>query len=61
MVASKFLNDEGEEDEVINSEWANSAKIDLSNLNQIERQFLQAIVSHQLFTLPISLLLFCLV
>nr|CAG4639180.1 EOG090X069C [Daphnia magna]SVE82495.1 EOG090X069C [Daphnia magna] len=43
MVASKFLNDEGEEDEVINSEWANSAKIDLSNLNQIERQFLQAI------------------
>nr|SVE70423.1 EOG090X069C [Daphnia similis]SVE71047.1 EOG090X069C [Daphnia similis]SVE71678.1 EOG090X069C [Daphnia similis]SVE72310.1 EOG090X069C [Daphnia similis] len=43
MVASKFLNDEGEEDEVINSEWANSAKIDLSNLNQIERQFLEAI------------------
>nr|SVE77005.1 EOG090X069C [Daphnia lumholtzi]SVE77603.1 EOG090X069C [Daphnia lumholtzi]SVE78231.1 EOG090X069C [Daphnia lumholtzi]SVE78860.1 EOG090X069C [Daphnia lumholtzi] len=43
MVASKFLNDEGEEDEVINSEWANSAHIDLSNLNQIERQFLQAI------------------
>nr|SVE86123.1 EOG090X069C [Daphnia similis] len=43
MVASKFLNDEGEEDEVINSEWANSAKIDLGNLNQIERQFLQAI------------------
>jgi hypothetical protein len=45
MVASKFLNDEGEEDEVINSEWANSAKIDLTDLNQIERQFLQAIVS----------------
>nr|SVE75124.1 EOG090X069C [Daphnia dolichocephala] len=43
MVASKFLNDEGEEDEVINSEWANSAKIDLTDLNQIERQFLQAI------------------
>nr|SVE75754.1 EOG090X069C [Daphnia hispanica] len=43
MVASKFLNDDGEEDEVINSEWASSAKIDVSNLNQIERQFLQAI------------------
>nr|SVE73556.1 EOG090X069C [Daphnia atkinsoni] len=46
MVASKFLNDDGEEDEVINSEWASSAKIDLSNLNQIERQFLQAIEWH---------------
>lgn len=45
MVASKFLNDDGEDDEVINSEWANSAKIELSDLNQIERQFLQAIVS----------------
>nr|SVE84255.1 EOG090X069C [Daphnia pulex] len=43
MVASKFLNDDGEDDEVINSEWANSAKIELSDLNQIERQFLQAI------------------
>nr|SVE74182.1 EOG090X069C [Daphnia barbata] len=43
MVASKFLNDEGEEDEVVNSEWANSAKIDLIDLNQIERQFLKAI------------------
>lgn len=45
MVASKFLNDEGEEDEVINSDWANSAKIDLKELNDLERQFLQAIVS----------------
>lgn len=45
MVASKFLNDEGEIDEVINSDWANSAKMELSELNQLERQFLQAIVS----------------
>lgn len=44
MVASKFLNDEGEEDEVINSDWANSAKMDLADLNKLERQFLQAIV-----------------
>nr|CAG4650974.1 EOG090X069C [Simocephalus serrulatus]SVE94237.1 EOG090X069C [Simocephalus serrulatus] len=43
MVASKFLNDEGEIDEVINSDWANSAKMELSELNQLERQFLQAI------------------
>nr|CAG4651225.1 EOG090X0AZ6 [Simocephalus serrulatus] len=30
-------------DEVINSDWANSAKMELSELNQLERQFLQAI------------------
>ena len=50
MMASKFLNDEGEEDEVINSDWANSAKLDLAELNQLEKQFLQAIVS-QFFVL----------
>lgn len=43
MVASKFLNDDGEEDEVINAEWATSAKLDLSKLNELEREFLQAI------------------
>lgn len=46
MVASKFLHDEGEEDEVINSDWANSAKLELPELNQLEKQFLHAIVSH---------------
>lgn len=49
MVASKFLNDDGEEDEVINAEWATSAKLDLSKLNELEREFLQAIVSFNLF------------
>ena len=44
MIASKFLNDDGEEDEVINAEWATSAKLDLSKLNELEREFLQAIV-----------------
>nr|CAG4646259.1 EOG090X069C [Macrothrix elegans] len=43
LVATKFLSDDGEEDEVINSEWANSAKLDLKELNELERQFLQAI------------------
>nr|CAG4637009.1 EOG090X069C [Ceriodaphnia reticulata]SVE72936.1 EOG090X069C [Ceriodaphnia reticulata] len=43
MVASKFLHDEGEEDEVINSDWANSAKLELPELNQLEKQFLHAI------------------
>jgi len=42
MIASKFLNDEGEDDEVFNPDWANSANIDLAELNQLERDFLQA-------------------
>ena len=29
MVASKFLHDDGEEDEVFNDEWAKSGNIDL--------------------------------
>ncbi len=49
MVASKFLNDDGEEDEVINAEWATSAKLDLSKLNELEREFLQAIVQSNSF------------
>lgn len=44
MVASKFLNDEGEDDEVFNPDWANSANIELNELNQLERDFLQAMV-----------------
>lgn len=49
MVASKFLNDDGEEDEVVNAEWATSAKLDLSKLNELEREFLQAIVHSNSF------------
>lgn len=44
MIASKFLNDEGEEDEVFNNEWASCAKIPLTDLNKLEREFLTAIV-----------------
>ncbi|XP_013777965.1 protein CNPPD1-like [Limulus polyphemus] len=43
MVASKFLYDNGEEDEVFNDEWAASANMDLKDLNRIEREFLTAI------------------
>jgi hypothetical protein len=45
MVASKFLNDDGESDEVFNDEWAASAGLTLKDINQLERDFLQAIVS----------------
>ena len=43
MVATKFLQDDGEEDGVINEEWATSAGISTSRLNDLERDFLNAI------------------
>ncbi|KAG7154029.1 CNPPD1-like, partial [Homarus americanus] len=43
VVASKYLYDDGEEDEVFNDEWATSAAISLSDLNQAEKEFLVAI------------------
>lgn len=45
MVASKFLNDEGEEDEVFNTEWAQSGDLTVLQINQLEKDFLKAIVS----------------
>ncbi|GFG37092.1 hypothetical protein Cfor_05761 [Coptotermes formosanus] len=54
MVASKFLHDDGEVDEVFNDEWASSAGINVKDINNFERDFLQAIdwevfVSEQAF------------
>lgn len=43
MVASKFLHDDGEEDEVFNNEWAASAGLDVKVINQLEWEFLTAI------------------
>ncbi|XP_017880844.1 protein CNPPD1 [Ceratina calcarata] len=43
MVASKFLNDEGEVDEVLNTEWAQSGDLTISEINQLEKDFLKAI------------------
>jgi len=45
MVASKFLHDDGEVDEVFNDEWATSAGLNVKDINSFERDFLQAIVS----------------
>lgn len=45
MVASKFLNDDGEEDEVFNSEWAKSGDLSTAQMNRLEKDFLKAIVS----------------
>lgn len=45
MMASKFLYDEGVDDEVFNDEWAASADMETEDINELERQFLSAIVS----------------
>lgn len=45
MVASKFLNDDGEEDEVFNTEWAESGHLSIAKMNRLEKDFLKAIVS----------------
>ena len=43
MVASKFLNDDGEDDEVFNDEWAESSGMEKKDLNKLEIEFLSAI------------------
>jgi len=45
MMASKFLHDEGEEDSVVNEDWATSAHMDVEELNRLERNFLAALVT----------------
>ncbi|XP_048390700.2 protein CNPPD1 [Stegostoma tigrinum] len=43
MVASKYLYDEGEEEEVFNDEWGAAGKLDVQMVNTLEMNFLQAI------------------
>ncbi|KAI5634493.1 protein CNPPD1 isoform X1 [Phthorimaea operculella] len=43
MVGNKFLQDDGEDEEVFCSEWASSAGLDLPQLKRLELQFLSAI------------------
>jgi hypothetical protein len=44
MMASKFLYDDGE-DGVLNDEWAASVNMDVKELNELERNFLAALVN----------------
>lgn len=44
-MASKYLHDEGEDDAVSNDEWAACAGIPVKKVNEIEKEFLNAIVS----------------
>lgn len=43
LVASKYLHDDGEEDEVFNDEWATSGNLEKKELNRMELEFLSAI------------------
>lgn len=43
MVASKYLYDEGEEEEVFNDEWGTAGKLDVQTVNTLEMNFLNAI------------------
>lgn len=40
LVASKYLFDDGEDEEVLNSEWAVSGSLELQKLNRLEVEFL---------------------
>lgn len=42
MVASKFLYDEGEDEEMFSDEWAKAANMDLNHVYELEREFLKA-------------------
>ncbi|GAB5576002.1 protein CNPPD1 isoform X2 [Prionailurus iriomotensis] len=44
MVASKYLYDEGEEEEVFNDEWGAAGGVAVPTLNALERGFLNAMV-----------------
>lgn len=46
MVATKFLHDDGTEDEVVDAAWAISGRITLSRTIKLEMEFLKAIVNN---------------
>ncbi|XP_071112232.1 uncharacterized protein [Haliotis cracherodii] len=48
MMASKYMYDEGVDEEVFNDEWAEAANMELDEVNQMERDFLSA-MDWQLF------------
>ena len=43
MVASKYLYDDGEVDEVFNDDWAEAGRIDVKEMNKLEIEFLCAV------------------
>ncbi|XP_065051917.1 protein CNPPD1-like [Rhopilema esculentum] len=58
VVASKFLNDEGEDDEIFNDEWAEAGGLGVSTVNRLEREFLDA-MQWKAYVSPKEFLKFC--
>lgn len=50
-MASKYLHDDGELDSAINSEWAAAYGISVKTINQLEKDYLSAMVRFCLFKL----------
>lgn len=44
-MASKFLIDEGEDDEIYNDQWAEAADIPVEKINKLEKIFLNKMVT----------------
>merc|ERR1711953_665437 len=49
LVASKYLNDDGEEDEVFNDEWATSGGLEKKELNRMELTFCPLSIGKSMF------------
>lgn len=45
LVGSKFLQDDGEEGELNNTDWAEITGLSVQEINKAEKDFLDAIVS----------------
>ena len=43
MVASKYLYDDGEVDEVFNDDWAEAGRVEVTEMNRLEIEFLCAV------------------
>lgn len=43
-MASKYVYDEGVDEEVFNDEWAESARMEVDEVNDLEMDFLSAMV-----------------
>jgi hypothetical protein len=41
LLASKYLVDEGESDEIYNNEWATAADLSVKKINSLEKEFLK--------------------
>lgn len=58
LVATKFLHDEGEQEEIYNDEWAEAAGLAISTINRLEREFLDA-MDWNIYVDPDEFLAFC--